>query len=636
MGGSPSNDDTGGANIPTSREEYEEAVGGYTPDTSNNNYSTSSSLGADDDLYAGGFLGDDYDDFEYSDTGGYSTPGSSYSDDSAYEEGDDLVESSKSMGYEDDVQSQAEYANDGGWQKGDAVPEPGVYNYYNNTYTVGGKVVTKAEYDANQAKREDFLNVASDPSKRDYEDAYAAESLRSDGKDYRDNDNNEDYNTYKSQAQDYYTDNRITNAKLNEVMNDPTYQKLDYSTQENIKQGLASNNKQMQIDAVKAVGEYFGDSRRQDSPESRQMLASLFGGVGNVNQVQGYGQLSGAEYAQALVDGFNQGSGIDLPGLGTGWDLPGEIFDFGGVKVAQGIGGTKMSIDANGNISVQSGGNALGSDAANIALGIGGANFGPIGSAVTAGMNPQFGKISLNDYLGVDGLLGTKTNSLTFNPAAAITGVASNKVFGDMAPGLAKKVFEESGGNMNLTKGSLVGANMLTNEAIGKAVESLDLGTLDLLGGGSNTPTGGGNVKSNVNVSSSGETSSVQSDLKSGTGVSPDAAGETQLSQNLTSSQQSSTGGNDGGGGQDAASDFLKAMPENLDVNTLQNLNPTNTTPLTTMNNDASLMMNSISPTFGGRYLQRGRNRDTGSVTTRRATQREVDKDKRRSGILFG
>ena len=503
---------------------------------------------------------------------------------------------------------------------------------------MGGKVVTKAEYDANQAKREDFLNVASDPSKRDYEDAYAAESLRSDGKDYRDNDNNEDYNTYKSQAQDYYTDNLITNAKLNEVMNDPTYQKLDYSTQENIKQGLASNNKQMQIDAVRAVGEYFGDSRRQDSPESRQMLASLFGNVGNVNQVQGYGQLSGAEYAQALVDGFNQGSGIDLPGLGTGFDLPGEIFDFGGFKAAQGIGGTKMSIDAQGNISVQSGGNALGSDAANIALGIGGAKFGPIGSAVTAGLNPQFGNIPLNDFLGVDGLLGTKTNSLTFNPASAITGVASNKVFGDMAPGLAKKVFEGTGGNMDLTKGALVAGNMLTNEAIGKAVESLDLGTLDLLGGGSSTPTGGGNVKSNVNVSSSGETASVQSDLASGSGTSPDAAGETQLSQNLKSSKQSSTGGDsdDGGGGQDAASDFLKAMPETLDVNTLQNLNPTNTTPLTTMNNDASLMMNSISPTFGGRYLQRGRNRDTGSVTTRRATQREVDKDKRRSGILFG
>ena len=632
MGGSPSNDDTGGANIPTSREEYEEAVGGYTP-TNTKDYDNSSAKGADEDLA-----------FENDIFSSPSTDGSqggyydAFGDFPDYDDGDDLVGgNNKSMGYEDDVQSQAEYANEGGWQKGDAVPEPGVYNYYNNTYTVGGKIVSKEEYDANQKAREDFLNVASDPSKRDYEDAYAAESLRSDGKDYRDNDNNEDYNTYKSQAQDYYTDNIVTNAKLNEVMNDPTYQKLDYSTQENIKQGLASNNKQMQMDAVKAVGEYFGDSRRQDSLESRQMLASLFGGVGNVNQMQGYGQLSGEEYGRALVEGFNQGSGFDLPGLGTGWDLPGEMFDFGGVKGAQGIGGTKMSIDANGNISVQSGGSALGSDAANIALDIGGAKFGPLGSAVTAGLNPQFGNISLNDYLGVDGLLGTKTNSMTFSPAAAITGVASNKLFSSMAPGIAKKVFEESGGNMNLTQGSLVGASMLTNEAIGKAVESLDLGTLDLLGGGSNTPTGGGNVKSNVNVSSSGETSSVQSDLaSSGKGISPDAAGETQLSQNLTSSKQSSTGGDDGGGGQDAASDFLKAMPETLDVNTLQNLNPTNTTPLTTMNNDASLMMNSISPTFGGRYLQRGRNRDTGSVTTRRATQKEVDRDKRRSGILFG
>ena len=77
-------------------------------------------------------------------------------------------------------------------------------------------------------------------------------------------------------------------------------------------------------------------------------------------------------------------------------------------------------------------------------------------------------------------------------------------------------------------------------------------------------------------------------------------------------------------------------MPETLDVNTLQNLNTVNTTPLTTMNNDASLMMNSIGKTFGGRYLQRGRNRDTGSVTTKRASQRDVDKDRRRSGILFG
>ena len=48
-----------------------------------------------------------------------------------------------------------------------------------------------------------------------------------------------------------------------------TYQKLDYSTQENIKQGLASNNKQMQIDAVKAVGEYFEtqEGKTAESPD---------------------------------------------------------------------------------------------------------------------------------------------------------------------------------------------------------------------------------------------------------------------------------------------------------------------------------------------------------------------------------
>ena len=110
-----------------------------------------------------------------------------------------------------------------------------------------------------------------------------------------------------------------------------------------------------------------------------------------------------------------------------------------------------------------------------------------------------------------------------------------------MAPGLAKKVFEESGGNMNLTKGSLVGANMLTNEAIGKAVESLDLGTLDLLGGGSNTPTGGGNVKSNVNGKSVVKHHR-SPDLNLGQGLAR-CGGELITKQEFSSV----TGGNDGG-----------------------------------------------------------------------------------------
>ena len=108
-------------------------------------------------------------------------------------------------------------------------------------------------------------------------------------------------------------------------MNDPTYQKLDYSTKKHQARSRI-NNKQMQIDAVKAVGEYFGDSRRQDSRESRQMLSQLFGGVEQTKC-----RLWTVKWGRIRTsnDGFNQGSGIDLPGLGTGWDLPGEIFDFG-------------------------------------------------------------------------------------------------------------------------------------------------------------------------------------------------------------------------------------------------------------------------------------------------------------------
>ncbi len=622
MGGGPSGESDAG--IPTSREEYEEAVGINKAeteiDTSEKDYSTSSGAGADDDYEEG--------DFESVFSGDY--------EDDAFDDFPDVGGTSGGGSYKDDIPDSEK--DEQGWQPGDRVPNPGTFNYSTGQYTVDGNVVTKEEYDANQRAREQFLEVATDNTNKNYKDAYAEEMMRSDNRNPNDDGYQEDYETYKNQAEDYFADNQVTNAKLNEVMNNPTYQKLNYSTQEAIKTGLASNNKQMQIEAIRAVGEYFGDSRRQDNLQSRQMLGQLFGGQANINQMQGYGKLTGSEYAQALVDGFNQGSGFDLPGLGTGFDLPGEMFDFDGLKMAQGIGGTKMSIDAQGNISVQSPGNNLASGIANTAIGLGSTKLGPTGSLLASGINVGLGKIGLNDYLGTSGLMGTKKNSLNYNPGSVLTSAVTGQVMKGLGPKVAERVFMESDGNVGLTKGALAATQLTAQDAIKNVVESLDMGQIDLLGGGSNnTPKGGGNVKANVNTGSSGETSSVQSDLASGSGVSPDAAGETQLSQNLKSSQQSSGGGdNDGGSNDDAARDFLKAMPETLDVNTLQNLNPTNTTPLTTMNNDASLMMNAIGNTFGGRYLQRGRNRDTGSVTTKRATQRDVDKDRRRSGILFG
>tara|TARA_B100001059_G_scaffold101225_1_gene100961 strand:+ start:11064 stop:12908 length:1845 start_codon:yes stop_codon:yes gene_type:complete len=614
MGGSPSNDDDSpGANIPTSKEEYEEAVGGYTPnDEGKKDYDNSNAKGSDEDL--------------------------------AYESGDFDISNYDYSDFGDDYDPESNSDKGGGWEPGDKVPSPGVYNAYNNTYTVDGNVVTKEEYDANQAAREDFVNTASDDTNTNFQEAYAEEMMRSDGRNPNDDNYKEDFDTYKSQAQDYYNDNKVTNEKLNELVNDPSYQKLDYQTQEDLKMGLGSNNKQMQTDAIKALGEFLGDGRRQNDPGFKSMLSSLLGGKGNINELQGYGQLSPQEYGQALVDGLNQGSGIDITGLGSGFDLPGDMFDFDGFKAFQGVGGTTYGIDANGNITVQTGGNNLASKGVNIGTSLLAAKTGGTSGLLMGGLDTNIGVQSINDFLGLakGQNLGSMKQGVNvrFDPASVAANYLGGKIMDKNMMSIAKNVFDASGGNKNLTMGAVAGADMLTKEAISKAVESLDLNKIDLLGNSTESPTagGGGNTKANVNISSSGETSTAQSDLKSGSGLTPDVAGETQLSQNLKSSNQSSKGGNynDDGGNDDARSDFLKAMPETLDVNTLQNLNTVNTTPLTTMNNDASLMMNSIGKSFGGRYLQRGRNRDTGSVTTKRASQRDVDKDRRRSGILFG
>ena len=208
---------------------------------------------------------------------------------------------------------------------------------------------------------------------------------------------------------------------------------------------------------------------------------------------------------------------------------------------------------------------------------------------------------------------------------------------------MEEEIFVASDGNMGLTKTGLSASKLGIDEAIGRAIDQMNMGEIDLLGGGSsssNTPKGSGKSTATVNVGKSGQTSTIQSDLKSEPESRKDYSNDAQdsLSRSLKSSSQSFYDDGDGGdNNQDAAPGFLQTTkPLDLDVNTLQNLNPTNTTPLTTMNNDASLMMNSIGNTFGGRYLQRGRNRDTGSVTTKRATQRDVDRDRRRSGILFG
>ena len=534
-----------------------------------------------------------------------------------------------------------------GWQPGDSVPSPGVKNNVTGTFSVNGKQVTEAEYNANQKAREDFVDQATNPNSKFHQEAFAAETLRSQGKDYQDKEHKQQYEEEQNNSEAYFENQQRVGERLNEVMKSGYYQNLNQQQKQQLQMSIGANNKDLQRAEIKALGEYLGSSRNQKNPKAIAVLQGILGNASNVNDLPGYGELTGKEYAEALFEGLNLGSGVDAPGLGTGFDLPGDRFDFKGFDAFKGIGGTKYNIDEKGNMTIQGFGDQVGSTLVNVGKNVGVAALtkgAAIPQILAGATNYKQGVMNIQDFFKDTNILGTGQNkSLTVSPSNILSSTLSKGVFNKVAPGVAKEVFLASEGNMGLTQGALAASKLGIDEAIGRAIDQMNMGEIDLLGGSSssNTPKGGsGKSTATVNVGKSGQTSTVQSDLKSEPESRKDYSNDAQdsLSRNLKGSSQSfydDGGGNDND--QDAAPGFLQTTkPLNLDVNTLQNLNPTNTTPLTTMNNDASLMMNSIGNTFGGRYLQRGRNRDTGSVTTRRATRRDVEKDKRRSGILFG
>ena len=533
-----------------------------------------------------------------------------------------------------------------GWQPGDKVPSPGVKNNTTGTFSVDGKQVTEAEYNANQKARESFVDQATNPNSKFHQEAFAAETLRSEGKDYQDNEHKQQYEDEQNNSQAYFENQQRVGERLNEVMKSGYYQNLNTQQKQQLQMSIGANNKDLQKAEIKALGEYLGSSRNQKNPKAIAVLQGILGNASNVNELPGYGELTGKEYAEALFEGLNLGSGVDAPGLGTGFDLPGNRFDFKGFDAFKGIGGTKYNIDEKGNMTIQGFGDQVGSTLINVGKNVGVAALtkgAAIPQILAASANYKQGVMNIQDFFKDTNILGTGQNkSLTVSPSNILSSGLSKGVFNKVAPGIAKEIFVASDGNMGLTQGALAASKLGIDEAIGRAIDQMNMGEIDLLNPGSsssNTPKGSGKSTATVNVGKSGQTSTIQSDLKSEPESRKDYSNDAQdsLSRSLKSSSQSFYDDGGGDNDQDAAPGFLQTTkPLNLDVNTLQNLNPTNTTPLTTMNNDASLMMNAIGNTFGGRYLQRGRNRDTGSVTTRRATRRDVEKDKRRSGILFG
>ena len=142
----------------------------------------------------------------------------------------------------------------GGWSPGDKVPSVGVVRNVTDfatgevsqIYSIDGKNVTKEEFDENSAKRSSFVNQATNPNSPYHEEAFAAESLRTQNKDYRSGEHREEYEKTQNDADAYVKDNRDTNTKLNDLRDNPAFSNLPYNTQQSLMQGVASNNKQMQ------------------------------------------------------------------------------------------------------------------------------------------------------------------------------------------------------------------------------------------------------------------------------------------------------------------------------------------------------------------------------------------------------
>ena len=379
------------------------------------------------------------------------------------------AESARAAGVTDYESAQAYNANlggdatgaSGGWTPGDAVPSVGVVSTVTDfatgeqekVYSVDGRNVTKEEFDENSAKRSSFVNQATNPNSPYHEEAFAAESLRTQNKDYRGEDNREEYEKTQGDASKYVEDQRSVTTKLSDLRSNEAFSKLPYDTQQKVMSGVASNNKEIQTQALKDFGYYVGQSGQQDKASVRAFIAEVLG-ANNVNNIKGFGQLSGQEYAKAIVDGLNDGSGFNIGN------------PFGDEPLVKGIGGTDFRIQKDGTITVQSQGNQLLGTGVDVGLMYATAGASNAARLASGALDVQFGVTPLGDWVkGGGGQLGSNFN-VSISPGNVVKGIVGNTVGSKILEGTAKEVYERSQGNKNLTIGSVITAKSLMDSGL--------------------------------------------------------------------------------------------------------------------------------------------------------------------------
>jgi hypothetical protein len=591
----------------------EESVGSFTPTKkeATKNYSNSSAKGADEDL-----------EFE---TKGERNSSSSSRNYDAEEQGL----------FSDDAQASNSGNNsNSSWQSGDDVPSVPVQDRNGNKF-VDGKKVSDAEYDQAVKARSDFVDLASDPKKsKAGEDAFIAETMRSKG--FNPADNSDDANKARDES-------------VMELANyDQTVAANEAAAKDLTSKGQVKSNEQLTLEML-ASGGVPNVGKDQQIAAAKQLGAQLSKGLystsgfitENIKDFQMYGGNSTQrEVMEAIASGYNNQTGTSgVDGLGS--TIKG---------LTSGLGGNRMEVDRNGNVTLQTQGQHIGEGAANILGSFASAYVGGVPGMALSGVNVNASTPFTQD--GYDKFKPGGDTGADINFRYNTSDVVANALGSKLAAPVGKFAYNATN-NAALAQLAAAGVNQLSSTAANSLMgddASIKLGNIGNTSGGPAgmgvTPKGNmtSNVQSDIKLEGSSQggggmdidvTDPANFNVKDGTATKK---GTMSVGDNNKGNNQS----NDDNGGGEALAKMKSTIGDGGDVNTLLDGNLGLTNPLG--DGDKNLpagvtMLNGVDSGFGN-YLTKGKNRDFGSATFRTASRNEVNRNKRRSGIgngiLFG
>ena len=490
---------------------------------------------------------------------------------------------------------------------------------------VGGKEVDQATYDQAVAERAAFVDLASNPtSSPEAEEAFINEALRSKG--------------INKTARDVFSTPEERQAFDNVMLDLANYESIQSRNQaaaSGLTKGGPKSSEQLDLEMIM--------SGAVDAPKEQVMAAAELYGAGlasgkysnvsgqdsflqnNMNNVQMYGgNIDKIELGNAIASGFNKNTTME----GFSNDTP----------IVGGLGGNRMNVDAQGNVTLQTGDGYLGDVFGNAMIGLGssyvGGPLGMLGSGFQINTSMPFS--DYNRFMSGD----VNDPSLSYNVNNVAAGMLGNAI----APKVAQGVFNQTN-NLALAQGAGIGTNKLIQEGVNMANPngSIPLGNAGkgTAQAGSATTTVQSDLGGSMDTGGSGQTAPGFDASDSNTFNLKDGDTNAKLSNlNFGNDNTNNDNNNNNDSNELGNSTTLKSMGG--DVNTLQNQNSQLLNPL---GDDEGLLpqgvslLNNIGNGFGN-YLTKGKNRDYGNATFRTASKNEVNRNKRRSGlgagIIFG